>query len=144
LQRKFLTKKRGAGLVDNSAEIHGLGTTDAPISQDTYKDEEEAPPSIEKKINKEYVGWGSHADQDSAAVASKVDQRRIMKDAMAELSAKERRLLHLRFVEKLKQKEIAEQMGKGASQIGIELKRAEAKLRKLVADKTLNEKKNLL
>lgn len=37
LQRKFLTKKRGSGLVDNSAEIHGLGTTDAPISQDKTK-----------------------------------------------------------------------------------------------------------
>lgn len=52
--------------------------------------------------------------------------------------------MELRFVEQLMHKEIAERTGKNVKQVGSELNRAEKKLKKLVADKMLSEKKNIL
>jgi DNA-directed RNA polymerase specialized sigma24 family protein len=63
---------------------------------------------------------------------------------MEVLEQEERQLLEWSFVDGLKQREIAARMGKNVKQIGSELNRAEEKLRRLVNEKTLSEKKNLI
>ena len=142
LQRKFLTKKRGEGKVAVTSELQGLEITDEIPGGLDEPEDEKAPSTLEGKMNRERADWSSHAVAGDAASHS--DNQRLMLEAMEELSDQERQMLELRFVGQLKQKEIADRMGKNVKQIGSELNRAEKKLKKLVADKMLSERKNIL
>ena len=142
LYRKFLAQKRGAGEVDLTSELQGLEFTDEAQSGSTDPDDEQAPSSREGKLHRAMFDWDSHLGVDPAA--NRADERRIQQEALDELSDYEKQILDLRVVKQLKHFDIAERTGKNVKQIGVELARAEEKLRKLVAAKTLSEKKHLL
>jgi len=144
LLRKFLAKKRGEGKIDVTSELHGLDQADAPISQQTYKDEEDASPSLESKINPEQLDWSATKIVTASASAERLDQKRLMSEAMEELTPIERQMIELSVIGGLKHREIAERMGKKTSQIGIELNRIKEKLRKLISQKMLKDKRSLL
>jgi len=142
LYRKFLALKRGAGEVDLTSELQGLEMTDEVQSGSSDPEDEKAASSREGKLHRAMFDWDSHLGHDPAA--NRADERRIQQEALDELSEHEKQILTLRHVKQLKQREIAELTKKNVKQIGVELKRAEEKLRKLVVTKTLNEKKHLL
>jgi RNA polymerase sigma factor (sigma-70 family) len=151
LQRKYLTQKRGEGKIDVSSELHGLGHQDAPVDQGSYKDEDEISPSpkntsktLEDEVNWDFGGWGSLQTVDASAAANTVDLKKLMSVAMDELKLAERQMIELSVIGGLKQREVAERLNKNPKQIGIELNRAKKKLKKLVGEKMLIEKKTLL
>ena len=63
---------------------------------------------------------------------------------MNEMEPAESQMIRWSFIDGLKQREIAEKLGKNTKQIGSELSRAKEKLKKLVNEKMLVERKNLL
>jgi RNA polymerase sigma factor (sigma-70 family) len=144
LQRKSLAKKRGSGNIDVTSELHGLSQADTPINQASYEDEDNAPPSIEGKVNQEYVGWSAHNNVGASVIANRRDQTAMMSEALNELEPDERKLIELSFIGGLKQREIGERLGIGTSSVGVRINRAKAKLKKLVGEKILGEKKSLL
>ena len=142
LYRKFLTQKRGSGEVLLTSELQGLEVTDEVESGSNDPEDEIAPSSREGKLHRAMFDWDSHLGVDPDV--NRADERRIRQESLELLSDFEKQILHLRVVEELKHRDIAERTGKNVKQIGVELARAEKKLRKLVAAKTLSEKKHLL
>ena len=142
LYRKFLAQKRGAGEVDLTSELQGLEMTDAVQGGSSDPEDEKAPSSREGKLHRAMFDWDSHLGVDPSAF--RADEKRIQEEALDELSEHEKEILTLRHVKQLKHRDIAERTGKNVKQIGMELERAEKKLKKLVATKTLSEKKHLL
>ena len=144
LQRKFLAQKRGEGRVVVTSELQGLEQTDEADEESSNLGDEQAPGTLEGKLNPEFSGWTAHVNASGPTSADRVDRLKLMSDALSEMESEESQMIKWRFIEGLKQREIAERLKKNPKQIGSELKRATDKLRKLVNEKTLTERKNLL
>ena len=144
LQRKFLAQKRGDGRVVVTSELQGLEQTDEADEESSNLGDEQAPSTLEGKLNPEFSGWTAHSHASGPTSADKVDRLKLMSDALSEMESEESQMIKWSFIDGLKQREIAERLKKNPKQIGSELKRATDKLRKLVNEKTLTERKNLL
>jgi RNA polymerase sigma factor (sigma-70 family) len=143
LQRKSLTKKRGEGKIDVTSELHGLNQKDEMAGQASYDDDDKASASsLEGKVNRDYGDWGVHITADPSAAANRLDQKNMMSETLKELELGERRIIELSILDQLKHKEIAKELNINVKQVGSQLNRAKAKLKKLVEKKMLNEKKN--
>lgn len=88
LQRKYLAKRRGEGKVTVTSELQGLEVTDDIPGGSSDPEDEKAPSTLEGKMNREYVGWSSHAF--AGCSTSLADQKNLMLEAMEKLTEQER------------------------------------------------------
>ena len=144
LQRKYLAQMRGGGRVVVTSELQGLEQTDEVVEESSDLGDEKAPSTLEGKLNPEFSGWTAHSIASGSSAADQVDRLKLMSEAMNEMEPAESQMIRWSFIDGLKQREIAEKLGKNTKQIGSELSRAKEKLKKLVNEKMLVERKNLL